>query len=138
VLLTQANRDPAARGFTLLEVVFALSIIAIGLIASAPMFVLASGQNAGGGDMGQVGSMAVERMEQLRGTNFFSLVNGGSLDVNVADFSDTSNPAFDVRWMVADSPGPTAGMKILAVRAVAKRRAMGRPKEVTLIGLRGE
>jgi hypothetical protein len=118
--------------------VLALAIMAVGLIATAPLFVLASRQNAGGGDMGQVGALAVERTEQLRGQNFFSLENGGSLESNVVEYSDTSHPGFDVRWVVADSPNPPAGMKVVVVRSVAKRRVFGRAKQATMTTLRGQ
>jgi prepilin-type N-terminal cleavage/methylation domain-containing protein len=128
----------ASRGFTLLEVVLALAIMAVGLIATAPLFVLAARENAGGGDLGTVGSLAVERLEQLRGLHFYSLANGGSLDSNVAGYSDTSNPDFDVRWVIADSPSPPAGMKVIVVRALARYDVIGRPKEVTMVTVRGE
>ena len=138
--MDKSNKAPpcATTGFTLIEVVLALAIMAVGLIATAPLFVLASRQNAGGGDMGKVGALAVERTEQLRGMNFFSLQNGGSLDANVAGFSDTLDPDFDVRWVVADSPNPPAGMKIIVVRSVATRRVIGKAKEATMTTLRGE
>jgi len=132
------NRDDSRRGFTLLEVVIALTIMAVGLIATAPLFVLASRQNAGGGDMGQVGALAVERMERLRGLNFFSLANGGDLDSNVAGYSDTADPDFDVRWVISNSPAPPTGMKVIVVRSVAKRRVIGRAKQATLTLRRGE
>lgn len=126
------------RGFTLLEVVFALAIMAIGLIATAPMFVTAARQNAGGGDLGTVGALAVERLEDLRGLHYYSLENGGSLTSNVADYSDTSHDGFQVRWIIADSPNPPAGMKLIVVRALTDRQVIGLPKEVTMITLRGE
>ena len=48
-----------SRGFTLMEVVIALFLIAVGVIATAPLFVYAMQENAGGGDMGTVGAAAV-------------------------------------------------------------------------------
>ena len=125
-------------GFTVVEVVLALTIMAVGVIATAPMFVLAARENAGGGDMGKVGALAVERLEDLRGQYYYVLDNGGSLETNVAGYSDTSDPDFDVRWLIADSPNPPAGMKLVLVRAVATRQVIGRAKEVTLVTLRGE
>jgi len=130
--------ERTSRGFTLLEVVVALAIMAIGLIATAPLFVIAAKENAGGGDRGTVGVLAVERMEQLRGLHYYSLDNGGSLATSAAGYSDTSNPGFEVRWLITDSPNPPAGMKVIVVRALAGRQVMGRPKEVTMVSLRGE
>ena len=122
----------------MVEVVVALAIMAVGLIATAPMFVIAAKENAVGGDLGTVGALAVERMEQMRSQYFYALQNGGSLDSNVGGYSDTSDPDFDVRWLVADKPGAPAGMKLVVVRAVANRTVIGQPKRVTLVSLRGE
>ena len=47
-----------ANGFTLIEVVMALFLIAVGVIATAPLFVYAAQQNASGGDFGHVGAAA--------------------------------------------------------------------------------
>jgi prepilin-type N-terminal cleavage/methylation domain-containing protein len=125
-------------GFTLVEVVLALAIMAIGVIATAPLFVYAAKENAGGGDLGSVGALAVERLEQLRGRSYYNLENGGDLQSNVDGFSDLSDPDFDVRWIVADSPNPPAGMKVVVVRALANREVIGKAKEVTVATLRSE
>ena len=127
-----------AQGFTLLEVVLALAIMAIGVIATAPLFVYATKENAGGGDMGSVGALAVERLEQLRGRSYYNLENGGDLQSNVDGFSDLSDPDFDVRWIVADSPNPPAGMKVVVVRTLSNREVIGKAKEVTVATLRSE
>ena len=125
-------------GFTIVEVVFALTIMAVGIIAAAPMFLLAARENAAGGDLGAVGALAVEQLEELRGQHWYVLVNGGDLATNVSGYCDVSDPDFDVRWQILDSPNPPAGMRLILVRAVAKRQIVGRPKEVTLATLRGE
>ena len=122
----------------MLEVVIALTILAFGIIATMPMFVHAAKENAGAGDRGTVGVLAVERMERLRGGFYQQLQNGGSLASNVNGFSDTSNPDCDVRWTVADNPNPPTESKIIVVRAVAKRAVFGQPKSVTMIGVRVE
>lgn len=127
-----------SRGFTLVEVVVGLAIMAVGLLATAPLFLYAAKENAGGGDLGEVGVLAVERMERLRGTEYASLDLGGSLASNVTDYSDTTNPDFTVRWTIALSPNPPAGARIITVRALAQRTVIGRAKEVTLMTLRTE
>lgn len=124
-------------GFTLIEVAIALVILAVGLIATAPLFVYAAKENAGGGDMGTVGVLAVRQTERLRGSSFSSLANGGSLDADVSGYSDLSDPDFSVRWTISDGASP-AGIKVVVVRATANHAVFGQPKSTTLVTLRGE
>jgi hypothetical protein len=130
-------RRLAADGFTLIEVVLALFFIAIGVIATAPLFVFASRQNASGKELGTVGAAAVRRMELLRGLDYLALAPGGSLTGDVSGYFDASDPEVRVRWTIAANPNPPAGTKLLTVRAVANGPALGAPKDVTLVTLRG-
>lgn len=123
-------------GLTLVEVLVALFLIAIGLLAVAPMFMHAMQGNAAGGDFGSVGALALDRMELLRGERYLDLVAGGSLSSNQAGYFDNSNSGFIVRWEIIDNNTP-AGTKIINVRAIATRQAPGPRREVTLTSLRG-
>jgi hypothetical protein len=82
-----------------------------------------------------VGAAAVDRMELLRASDFYSLPAGGSLTSNVSGYSDTSNPRYTVRWQIVNNGSP-ATEKTVSVRAIAVRQAMGNAKEVTLVSLR--
>jgi prepilin-type N-terminal cleavage/methylation domain-containing protein len=124
-------------GFTLLEVVFALFLIAVGVIATAPLFVYAAQENASGGDAGIVGAVAVQRMEQLRAVNFNNLTPGGSLEANEAGYFDNSNPEFLVRWSIVANPNPPAQTAVIQVRVVTSRVVVGRTREIVLTTLRG-
>ena len=124
-------------GFTLVEVVLALFILAVGIIATAPLFVYAARENAVGGDLGEVGDLAVRSMERLRGTDYAILTNGGDLNRDVDGYHDLSRPGFVVRWLIADNPNPPASTKTITVRAISDRQIIGRQKEVTLIAVRG-
>ncbi len=124
-------------GFTLVEVVLALFLLAVGVIATAPLFVYAARENAVGGDLGVVGDLAVRHMELLRATDYAILANGGDLSSNVNGFYDDSEPGFAVRWVIADNPNPPASTKTISVRVVADRQVIGKQKEVTLIAVRG-
>jgi len=123
-------------GFSLVEVLLALALLFVGVVAAAPMFIFAMKETAAGADMGSVGAAAVDWMEELRASDFYTLAAGGSLSSNVSGFSDTSNPRFTVRWQIVDNASP-ATMKTISVRAFAARQAMGNAKEVTLTSLRG-
>jgi Tfp pilus assembly protein PilV len=124
-----------AGGFTLVEVLLALALLFVGLVAAAPMFVFAMKETAAGADMGFVGAAAVDRMELLRSTDFSSLPAGGSLTSSVTGYSDTSSPRCTVFWQIVDNGSP-ATEKTISVRAVATRQAIGNAKDVTLTSLR--
>ena len=123
------------RGFTLVEVLVALFLMGLAMMAAAPLFVHAMRENAAGADLGSVGALAVQRMEILRATDFYSLAAGGSLTITTGGFSDATDPNFTTRWLIVAN-GTPATMKTISVRVVATRRVHGQPKEVTLSTLR--
>jgi prepilin-type N-terminal cleavage/methylation domain-containing protein len=126
-------------GFTLLEVLIAVILMAVVVLAVAPMFLMATARTAAGADFGRVGSMAVERMELLRAASYDGMSAGGSLvadaTVGGTPYFDASMPDFVVRWQVTDNATPDGG-KRLAVRVLSLRQVSGVPKEVTLTALR--
>src|SRR5439155_16314828 len=124
-----------SRGFTLVEVLLALALLFVGVVAAAPMFIFAMKETAAGADMGSVGAAAVDRMELLRATDFYSLTAGGSLTSDISGYSDTSSTRYMVRWQIVDNGNP-ATMKTISVRAFAARQAIGNAKEVILTSLR--
>ena len=128
--------DPGERGFSLLEVLVALFLIGLGVLAAAPMFVYAMQGNAAGADFGSVGAIAVERMELLRSLDFGALPAGGSLTSSVNGYSDLTDPEYIVRWSITDNGTPPA-TKVVTVRAIAVRQVVGQRKEITLTTLRG-
>ena len=128
----------ATEGFTLVEVLLALFLMWIGLMAAAPLFVYSVKETSSGADLGSVGALAVGRMELLRQAAFSGgLTAGGSLASNVVGYSDTSNPNFTVRWQIVDNGIPVT-LKTLSVRVIATRQAMGLRKEITLTSLRAQ
>ena len=122
-------------GLTLLEVVFALLLIGIGLLAVAPMFMTAMSSNEVGGTLGVVGAMALERMELLRAIEYDNLTAGGSVTTDVSGYIDTPADGYTVRWMIQDNGSPP-DTRIVTVFAAAENSNMGPRKEVTLTTLR--
>jgi prepilin-type N-terminal cleavage/methylation domain-containing protein len=127
----------SSAGFSLVEVLIALFLIGIGVLAAAPMFIYAMQGNAVGGDFGTVGAVGVERMEVLRASDYASLVAGGSLTANVTNYFDDTDPEVTVRWSITDNVTPV-GTKTITVRVIANRQVVGQRKEITLTTIRGK
>ena len=126
-----------ADGFTLIEVLIALFLMGLALLAAAPMFVSAVKVTASGADYGSVGARAVDWMEDWRRPDFFNLPAGGSLTTNIAGYYDLTQPPFTVRWTITDDATP-ATLKTVTVRVIATRLAIGLQKEITLTTLRAK
>ena len=124
-------------GFTLLEVLVALTLLLVGLLAVAPMFVYAAKAGDASGHMGSAGAAAVLRMEQLRINDFESnaLLAGGSLTTSETGYSDGSHPDFDTRWEILDNATPPT-LKTIRVRVLATYDVLGAPQEITITALR--
>ena len=128
-------RQTGSRGFTLLEVLIAVFLIGIGVLAAAPMFVYAMQGNATGADFGSVGAVAVEQMELLRADSYSNLAAGGSLTANTTGYFDNADPDVLVRWQITDNASPV-GTKTITVRAIANRQVVGLQKDVELTTVR--
>ncbi len=118
-------------GFTLVEVLVALFVLAFGLLAVAPLFVFAARDAAASSDYGVASALAVKRLEMLRTVEFTSLAAGGSLTSNTTGFFDTSDPRSTVRWTVTNNASPPT-MKTVVVRAISMRQPEGPAKVVEL------
>lgn len=106
-----------AAGFSLLECVIAIVIVAVGLLAVAALSAVAiQGENFAFSST-QATILASGKVEELKvGT----LTNGGSLTTNATGYSDTPNIYFFRRWQIADGP---AGTKEITVAVVPQAAA---------------
>ena len=118
-------------GFSLVEVLVALVLLAFGLLAVAPLFVFATRETAASADYGTAGALAVRRMEMLRTVDFNSLTAGGSLNSNATGFFDTGDSRSTVRWTVTNNATPVT-IKTVVVRAISMRQPEGPAKVVEL------
>ena len=101
----RAPRAGSGAGFSLIEVMFALTFLAVGILAVAAM-IPAGTKGVSQSRVITSGLMASQiKMEQLKGTNFTSLAPGS--------FSDTTS-VFTRTWTVTDSV-PMAGCKRIQV-----------------------
>ncbi|TDI40712.1 MAG: prepilin-type N-terminal cleavage/methylation domain-containing protein [Acidobacteria bacterium] len=133
--MTNTTRTSSEKGFSLIEVMIAIVILTIGLLALAQMMVLSTNANTLSGRMTSCSGVAKERLERLKAVPFYSdpaarlrnplLVAGGDVNVTVAGFSQFYDPdglpvvggnaLFEVRWRIQDvvSPHP---MEMLQIR----------------------
>jgi len=105
----QSHRGPrpGGAGFSLIEVIFALTFLAVGIMAVAAM-IPAGTQGVTQSRVLTSGLMASQvKLEELKGTPYASLVPG--------TYSDTTS-VFTRTWTVTDSI-PMAGCKRLDVTA---------------------
>lgn len=118
-------------GFSLLETLIAMFLTMVAALAVAPMFVQAARTNDAGADMGSVGAIAVDRLEQLRQEPWRDLLSGGSLTENVDGYFSAAGTDFLVRWRILDDPTTTQS-KAITVIALAREAQIGPRRQVEL------
>jgi len=123
-------------GYSLIETLVALFLTLVIALAVTPMFLQATQANDAGADMGQVGVMAVDQLEQLTRRPWRDLRPGGSLSADVDGYFDASDDAFLVRWEISDHPVATHSRAITVV-ATARGDQIGPRRRVELTVVRG-
>lgn len=119
-------------GFTLVELMIALVVMVVGIIAVMQVFLLARRTNATAEDIALATTAVSDRFERLRLLDVDTdpaVQPGGDLDNDVAGYSDTySTPGgltLRVRWRVYDTattpvgeqPPPSPWTRVVIVRA---------------------
>ena len=122
-------------GFTWVEVMVAMLLTAVGLLAIAPVFLVAARSSAAATDLGVLGTRSAFRMEILRNVPFDELRAGGDLSANAAGYFDDADPACLLRWTIADGGEPVT-RKTITVVGLATRRPLRLQKEVRLAMVR--
>lgn len=128
------RRDCA--GFTLLEILVALVLMGLAILAAVPLFVYAMESNQTADDVGRINTLAMQQLEVLRSTDYSSLTAGGDLDSNLSGFFDDSESEYLVRWVIADGGSPPA--KTITVRAIAHVSSVGEKRQSTITTVRAE
>lgn len=80
-----------SRGFTLLEVLIAVVILAVGLLAIAQMQIISIRFNAQGRDMTEATTLAMDTLEYLKSLPFNNADLADSDGANNGDLTDTAN-----------------------------------------------
>ncbi len=125
-------RDTA--GFSLVEALVAVFILTIVSLSLAQMIGLGMLSDKSSTDLTSATALSADKIEELRGSDYASLADGGSLDSDSSGYFDTtdvdSDGAVDFtrRWRIT---GQTGG-KTLEVKVIAMVDGLGPVREATL------
>lgn len=91
-------------GLTLVEILIAISIFAVGLLAVATMQVAAIRGNAFGNKVTQATCLAQAKLEELKSAHINSLVAGNYSDPNnLIDETGANGGIFNRSWVIANN-----------------------------------
>ena len=111
------NKD----GFTLIEVLIAMAILAIGMMAVISMQLSAAKNNTKGDLITQATLLAKQKMEELKSVSSVSTLTDGS--ENDIDQSGASGGIFDRSWTITNPLGGSSTRQ-LAVTVVWSNRGI--------------
>ena len=110
--MTPSTRNTQS-GFLLIEVLAALALLSIALLAMTPMFVMAGRQNTAAGDITFATNMARDKAETLKATAYSALTPG-------SDSLKLRGVGFVRSWTVTND-SPHTGMKTVVVTVTPRR-----------------
>lgn len=96
------------RGFSLLEAVIALSILAIGLLALAGLQVVVTRGNTGSRNQTSAVMLAESKIEELKAAGFSALSSG-------SDAPTVANQSFSRTWTITTPYAGSSNMKQVTV-----------------------
>jgi len=102
-------------GFTLLEVIIAMAILSIGLLAIGYMQITAIDSNATANRITEGTSLAQDKMEEL----ITHRMTHPDLNASGNPHTDTSHPGYTITWNVTDDPTNTGdGVEITDAKQI--------------------
>lgn len=120
--LTRTGASPGEGGFTLIEVLFAMIIMVVALVAMAQMMAITVRMQMLGRNETAAVRLIQAKIDDLVSLNYFPPINhladvGGSLTSDVAGYFDPSTGGYKRRWQIEAIPGQTEVRK-LTVRVI--------------------
>jgi prepilin-type N-terminal cleavage/methylation domain-containing protein len=107
------------QGLTLLEILVAVTVLCVGVLAVAVMFPTSSGNMDYGGNISQATALAQEKIEESRNLSFDSVTAGNDAPTGYTRI-----------WTVSDSG--TAPFRLRTLTVTVSWTATGRPGNVVL------
>ncbi|RLB76089.1 MAG: hypothetical protein DRH24_18470 [Deltaproteobacteria bacterium] len=110
-----SNKD---KGFTLLEVVVAVSIFAVGLLAIAIMHMSAISANSTGAKITEISSWSLDRVEQLMSLPYDDPLLGVAGNPHQVTSDD-----YTISWTIADN-NPTQNTKLIRITVTGRGKTL--------------
>ena len=121
-------------GFSLVEVLVAMLILTIGMIAIAALLAVTTQMAMGAREAARSTRLAQDKIDELMKLNFTTapaVAIGGDLTLDVANYSETPDDGITLRWAV--TAGPTDDLRVLTLRVVNLRSEQYRQTDLTTI-----
>jgi prepilin-type N-terminal cleavage/methylation domain-containing protein len=103
-------------GFSLLECIFAIVILTVGLLAVAALASVAVKRETFAYKTSETSTLAASKIEEIKAG---TLVIGGSLTSDVTGYSDIPNFEYSRRWQIIDGPSGTKQVTVKVFHQIA-------------------
>ena len=125
-----AQADSSEYGFSLIELMVAISVITFGLISIVGISAYVSRANATSNTLNVLATAAQDQSDKLRGALWDSLTEdprlsiGGSVNYSSSDtnhrttVADTPAGTLNVSWQAAEGPATTGDMRTVTIKVV--------------------
>ncbi|RLB04963.1 MAG: hypothetical protein DRG83_03640 [Deltaproteobacteria bacterium] len=117
-------------GFTLLEVMIAFVILAIGLLGLAALQIVAVKGNAFSSEMTFASMLAQQKLEELKNIDFDNLTNGSDVfgDESI-EREKSKGVIYQLNWQISD--GPLNDMKTITLEIKWESLRLGKANQST-------
>ncbi|MDP1568881.1 MAG: prepilin-type N-terminal cleavage/methylation domain-containing protein [Vicinamibacterales bacterium] len=115
------NRNDS--GFTLVEVLVAMLVFTVGIIALAQLMAVTMQMQAHGRNQTSAVRLAQDKLDQLMSLNFdtsaeVQITGENSLDENIDNYFDTDIQGYTRRWLIEAGPDGNADLRQITIRVI--------------------
>lgn len=123
----ESSRKDIERGFTLIEVIVAISILTVGILAIASMQIKAMGGNYFASRVTESTSLAQDKLEELISLSY------DDAELSAGTHTEASPPSgFTISWDVNDD-NPVTDTKLITVSVTPQGKGVPNPAQLTYI-----